>query len=72
MGKAQNSIYVWPKTSYNIFAIRIPMVSDQIESPTVAEIGPAQPHFKCPIVTAQQQAQLQQQNNHNCSWVETK
>ena len=24
------------------------------------------------IVTAQQQPQPQQQNNHNCSWVETK
>ena len=24
------------------------------------------------VVTAQQQPQPQQQNNHNCSWVETK
>ena len=24
------------------------------------------------VVTAQQQSQPQQQNNHNCSWVETK
>ena len=24
------------------------------------------------IITAKQQPQLQQQNNHNCSWVETK
>ena len=27
---------------------------------------------KINIVTAQQQPQPQQQNNHNCSWVETK
>ena len=28
--------------------------------------------IKIDIVTAQQQPQPQQQNNHNCSWVETK
>ena len=29
-------------------------------------------HENIDVVTAQQQPQPQQQNNHNCSWVETK